>query len=85
MSLVRGQGVSDSLQTQTFKTINISHMTDTPIEYSCSSIQGLQLYATIHTSQLSTPLRQEQRATRRFLEATPASLVVVHGSTVART
>ena len=44
-----------------------------------------KVYATIHTSQLSTPLRQEQRATRRFLEATPASLVVVHGSTVART
>ena len=30
-----------------------------------------KVYATIHTSQLSTPLRQEQRATRRFLEATP--------------
>ena len=30
-----------------------------------------KVYATIHTSQLSTPLRQEHRATRRFLEATP--------------
>ena len=30
-----------------------------------------KVYATIHTSQLSTPLRQEQRATRRFLERRP--------------
>ena len=41
------------------------------------------MVAIIHTSQLSTPLRQEHRATRRFLEATPMKEVTfqrAHGA-----